>query len=88
VNFFSFPLACVAMTKEATEVLFAVALRRRVGQQMGNVGRDHCNNEIACDLNVCFTTMPIEVGGGSLPSTGQPCLSLLHLDDAQLNRSH
>ena len=68
------------MTEEAAVVPFAVALRRRVGRQTGNAGRDHRNDEIACDLNVRFTTVPIEVGGGSRPlNTDQPCLSSLRL---------
>jgi hypothetical protein len=50
---------------EEDEVPFAVALRRRVGRQTGNAGRDHREDEIARDVNVRFTTVPIAGAQGA-----------------------
>jgi hypothetical protein len=51
--------------EEDENVPFAVALRRRVGRQTGNAGRNHREDEIARDVNVRFTTVPIAGAPGT-----------------------
>jgi hypothetical protein len=65
--FSSFPVISLRFDMDEEEdVPFAVALRRRVGRVTGNAGKDHRNDEIACNVNVSITSVPIAAGLPSL----------------------